>query len=325
MDSSHTSAALLDFTPTTEAFLGDVLAGLSRQPKHLPCKYFYDERGSRLFEEICGLQEYYLTRVELGIMRQHASAIAAQIGPGVRLVEYGSGSGLKTRILLDHLADPVAYVPVDISRDHLVWTAERLSVAYSGLEVLPVCADFVREFRLPSPLKRPTRTAVYFPGSTIGNFHADKARDVLARIARLCGEGGGLLIGIDLQKDPGVLEGAYNDERGVTAEFNLNLLRRINRELDGNFDPTCFEHRAVYNTRENRIELYLVSRGRQEVTVGNETFQLDDGESICTEYSYKYTIDGFSAMAAEAGLSLQQSWTDDRSRFAVLYFRVGEL
>ncbi len=323
MDSLQSASALLDFTPSSEAFRGDVLAGLTQRPRHLPCKYFYDDRGSRLFEEICGLREYYPTRTELAVMRRHASEMAARIGPGVMLVEYGSVSGVKTRLLLDHLRDPVAYVPVDISREHLVWTAERLSLAYSALEVLPVCADFAADFHLPSPLKRPSHTAVYLPGSTIGDFHPPAARDVLARIARICGDGGQLLIGIDLQTDAAILEAAYNDDRGVTAEFNLNLLHRINGELDGSFDLSGFEHRAVYNQDEGRVELYLDSRRSQEVTIGEASFRFEAGEPVCTKYSYKYTIDGFAAMAAESGLIFQQAWTDDEKCFAVLQLAVG--
>jgi dimethylhistidine N-methyltransferase len=322
MDSLHPATPLLDFTPTAEAFRGDVLAGLAQQPRHLPCKYFFDDRGSRLFEEIWGLREYYPTRTELAIMRRHAREMADRIGPGVMLVEYGSVSGVKTRLLLDRLHDPVAYVPVDISRDHLLWTAERLALAYPALEVLPVCADFVRDFHLPSPLKRPTHTAVYFPGSAIGNFHPPAAREVLARIARTCGHDGQLLIGIDLQKDAATLEAAYNDGKGVTAQFNLNLLQRINGELGGSFDLSGFEHRAVYNQEKGRVELYLVSRRSQEATVGEKSFRFEAGEPVCTEYSYKYTIDGFASMAAEAGLTLQQSWTDDQNRFAVLHLAV---
>jgi dimethylhistidine N-methyltransferase len=324
MDSSHSPSALLDFTPTAEAFLGDVLAGLAKRPRHLPCKYFYDERGSRLFEEICGLQEYYLTRTELAIMRRHVGEMADQIGSGVMLVEYGSGSGMKTRILLDHLHAPVAYAPVDISREHLQWTADRLSLAYARLEVLPVCADFTEDFTLPVSEATPTHAAVYFPGSTIGNFHPEAACALLARIARICGSGGGLLIGIDLQKDPATLEAAYNDSKGVTAEFNLNLLRRINRELSGEFDLASFEHKAVYNPDHGRVELYLVSCRSQDIAIGSKSFRLEAGEPICTEYSYKYTIDGFAAMAADAGLTLRRSWTDENELFAVLHLAVAD-
>ena len=322
--SPQTTTALLDFTPSTEAFLGDVLTGLAHNPRQLPSKYFYDDRGSRLFEEICGLQEYYPTRTELAIMRRHGKDMAGQIGPGAMLVEFGSGTGVKTRILLDHLRDPAAYVPVDISRENLVWASQRLSLAYPTLEILPVCADFVDEFQFPTPVQRPASTIVYFPGSTIGNFHAEAARELLTRIARTCGTGGQLLIGIDLQKDTATLEAAYNDARGVTAEFNRNLLHRINGELDGRFDLTGFEHRAVYNREAGRIELYLVSRHRQEVVIGGKSFQFDANESICTEYSYKYTIDGFEAMAAETGLTMRQSWTDDQKRFAVLLLAVDD-
>lgn len=324
MDSSHTASALLDLTPTPEAFLCDVLTGLAQKPRHLPCKYFYDDRGSRLFEEISGLREYYPTRAELAIMRRHAKDIASQIGPGTMLVELGSGSGVKTRILLDHLQDTVAYVPVDISRENLVWASERLALAYPTLEVLPVCADFAGKFRLPSAVKRPTHTTVYFPGSTIGNFQPDAARGLLNRITHIAGTGGQLLIGIDLQKDSETLEAAYNDSRGVTAQFNLNLLHRINGELNGHFDLSAFEHRAVYNRDAGRIELYLVSRRPQEVTIDGKSFRFDTNEPICTEYSYKYTIDGFAAMAGEAGLTMQQAWTDNENRFAVLLLAVSD-
>lgn len=324
MNSALSSSALLDLTPTTEAFLGEVLDGLARQPKRLSCKYFYDDRGSRLFEEICGLKEYYLTRTELAIMRSHGREMAAEVGPESMLVEYGSGSGVKIRILLDHLADPVAYAPVDISREALLWSAERLSLAYPTVEILPVCADFVGDFQLPSPQRTPARTVVYFPGSTIGNFQPAAAREMLSRIARQCGEGGGLLIGADLRKDPAVLEAAYNDRRGVTAEFNLNLLHRINNELGGDFDLDGFEHRAVYNPEEGRVEISLVSRERQAVTIEDEVFRFEPGEPIRTEYSYKYSVDGFAAMAAEAGLTLRRTWTDDGSRVAVFYFVVSD-
>ena len=324
MDSSNASCTLLDFTPTTETFLGDVLAGLNHNPRHLPCKYFYDDRGSRLFEEICGLREYYPTRVELAIMRRHGKEMADQIGPGAMLVEFGSGSGVKTRILLDHLRDTAAYVPVDISGENLLWASERLSLAYPTLEVLPVCADFIREFDLPTTTKRPTHTTVYFPGSTIGNLHLDAARDLLARIAQMGRSRGQLLIGIDLQKDSETLEAAYNDARGVTAEFNRNLLHRINGELNASVDPAAFEHRALYNHEAGRIEMYLVSRCPQEITIDGKAFRFEANEPICTEYSYKYTIDGFESLAAEAGLTLQKSWTDDQKRFAVLHFAVND-
>lgn len=306
-----------------QAFRDDALAGLRGSPKSLPCKYFYDKRGSELFDEICLLDEYYLTRSELGIMERHAAEMGQQIGPGVMLVEYGSGSSVKTRYLLDGLPDPVAYVPVDISDEHLHETARELERDYPQIEILPVCADFTREFALPLSERSTTHAAVYFPGSTIGNFQPHKAAELLERITRLCGTGGGLLIGIDLQKDPRTIEAAYNDRRGVTAEFNLNLLRRINRELDGDFDLDQFEHRAVYNAQAGRVEISLVSRRDQTVEVGGEAFEFARGEAIHTEYSHKYTIDGFAEMAARAGLTLRREWTDPKRYFAVLHLAIG--
>jgi len=313
---------LLDFEPAAQTFYDDVVAGLSRPERSLPCKYFYDERGSKLFEQICQLDEYYLTRTELSIMRRHAGQMAEQIGRGVMLVEYGSGSSIKTRILLDHLADPVAYVPVDISRDHLQQSADDLHRHYPDLEVLPVCADFTEDFELPVSRREPTHDAVYFPGSTIGNFQPQAAQAMLRRIVRLCGCGGGLLIGIDLQKDARTLEAAYDDSQGVTAQFNLNLLRRINRELDGDIRVQDFRHLARYNEALGRIEIYLVSRCDQTIRVGDHSFDLAEGETIHTENSHKYTIDGFADLAAAAGLTLRRHWTDPQDRFAVLHLAI---
>ena len=324
MNDSSYRTTLLDFEPATETFQNDIVAGLNSNPRTLPCKYFYDERGSQLFDDICKLDEYYLTRSEISIMKKYAPEMADQIGPGVMLVEYGSGSSIKTRLLLDHLQDPIAYVPVDISRDHLQRAANDLSLAYPNIEVLPVCADFTAEFDLPISKRTATHNAVYFPGSTIGNFQPTSAGAMLARIAPLCGTGGGLLIGIDLQKDVDTIESAYNDAKGVTAEFNLNILNRINRELDGEFDVDQFEHQADYNDEMGRVEIYLVSQCDQTVTVGDESFEFADGETICTEYSHKYTIDGFAELAAEVGLTLHRHWTDDRQLFAVLHFVVSD-
>jgi dimethylhistidine N-methyltransferase len=316
------ATALLDLEPTTAAFLDDVVEGLSQSPKCLPCKYFYDERGSRLFDRICELDEYYLTRAELALMRQYAAEMAEQIGPDVMLVEYGSGSSIKTRLLLDCLPDPVAYVPVDISRDHLEQTAMGLARDYPLIEVLPVCADFTQPFDLPVSLREPSHAAVYFPGSTIGNFTPDEASQLLGNIAPLCGTGGGLLIGIDLKKDVNTIEAAYDDAEGVTAEFNVNLLRRINRELGGSFRLDHFRHRAAYDPHRGRVELGLVSQRRQEVEVAGETFCFEEGEEIRTEYSHKYTIAEFAELAASVGLTLRRCWTDEDSRFAVLHFAV---
>lgn len=317
-------ATLLDFEPAVESFYDDVVEGLSGDAKSLPCKYFYDERGSQLFDQICELEEYYLTRTELAIMRQHAGEIAEQIGPGVMLVEYGSGSSIKTRLLLDKLQNPAAYVPVDISRDHLEASANRLLDIYPDLEVLPVCADFTEEFELPESTVTATHNAVYFPGSTIGNFRPEAARAMLVQIVELCGCGGGLVIGVDLQKDAATLESAYDDREGVTADFNLNLLHRINRELDGDIEVDQFEHRAWYNEAMNRIEISLVSQCDQTIGVRDRAFEFADGESIHTEYSHKYTVEGFAELAADAGLTLRKHWTDERKRFAVLHLVVSD-
>jgi dimethylhistidine N-methyltransferase len=322
MMESGAETNLLEFTPATETFYQDVVEGLSRRPRSLPCKYFYDDRGSQLFDEICKLDEYYLTRTELEIMQAYAGEMADQIGPGVMLVEYGSGACIKTRILIDHLHQPVAYVPVDISRDHLHQTANDLAKRYPDIEILPVCADFTEQFELPLSSHTPTHDAVYFPGSTIGNFQPAAAQAMLGRIVSLCGCGGGLLIGIDLQKDVATIESAYNDSRGVTSEFNLNLLSRINRQLNGDIRVSQFEHAAHYNEQLGRVEIYLVSTCDQRITVGDRSFEIADGETIHTEYSHKYTIDGFADLAAAAGLTLRKQWTDPRHQFAVLHFAV---
>jgi dimethylhistidine N-methyltransferase len=322
MAEQSTETELLDFAPAVQTFYDDVVMGLGQSPRTLPCKYFYDERGSKLFDKICKLEEYYPTRDELSIMRQFADEMAEQIGSGVMLVEYGSGSSIKTRILLDHLPDAVAYVPVDISRDHLQESADDLARVYPAIEVLPVCADFTEEFELPISEHGATHNAVYFPGSTIGNFPPEVVREMLADIVQLCGCGGGLLIGVDLRKDPEVIEAAYNDAKGVTAEFNLNLLQRINRELAGDVRVDQFKHKAYYNEDLGRVEIYLVSRCDQTIVVGERSFDLAAGEAICTEYSHKYTIDGFAELAAGAGLTLRKHWTDQRQHFAVLHFAV---
>lgn len=303
-------------------FLHDVLSGLQAESKELSCKYFYDKRGSELFERICQLDEYYLTRAELAIMETSAAQMGAQIGEHVMLVEYGSGSSVKTRYLLDALPQPVAYVPVDISGEHLQQTALELAADYPRIEILPVCADFTARFELPLPTRLASHTAVYFPGSTIGNFMPDRATELLRRITELCGPGGGLLIGIDLKKDVAKIEAAYDDALGVTAQFNLNLLRRINSELAGNFDLDQFEHRAVYNSALGRVEIDLVSRRAQCVTVAGEAFEFTHGESIRTEYSHKYSVEEFAALAATAGLSLHHQWTDPAKNFAVLHLVV---
>lgn len=309
---------------TDSGFRADVLAGLGQTPKSLPCKHFYDRRGSELFDRICELPEYYPTRTEAAIIREHARDIAAAIGPGAALVEYGSGSSTKTRLLLDELIEPTAYLPVDISAEHLDATAERLSVAYPGLDIVPVAADFTKPFELPGLPRKPSHYAAYFPGSTIGNFTESEASRLLKQIAGLVGVGGGLVIGIDLQKETAVLEAAYNDTAGVTAAFNKNLLERINRELDADLDVEAFRHRAIYDEPAGRMSLSLVSEVDQVAVVEGERISLAKGEAIHTEYSHKYTVPAFTELAAEAGFALHQSWTDQRDWFAVLHLVVED-
>jgi dimethylhistidine N-methyltransferase len=303
----------------THDFRADVLRGLGQPAKELPCKYFYDELGSRLFEHICELDEYYLTRTELAIMRQFAAAMAARLGPRCLLVEFGSGSSTKTRLLLDHLEQPAAYVPVDISGIHLERSARILAAEYPGLTVLPVHADFTAPLTRAPDVSPDARPLVYFPGSTIGNFTPPDARILLGQARALCGPGGGFLIGIDLQKDRQTLEAAYKDARGVTAEFNLNLLRRINRELAGDFRLEHFRHHAFYNPEEGRIEMHLISTNRQTVKIGPARFDFGAAEHVRTEYSYKYDVEEFGTLAASAGWTVEQVWTDERRLFGVLY------
>ena len=287
-------------------FLKDVLEGLSQQQKSIPAKYFYDERGSQLFDEICELSAYYPTRTEMGILQDNLTEIVQVIGEEVMLVEYGSGSSLKTRILLEHLEQLAGYVPIDISEEHLYQSARGLRKDFPSIEIKPVHADYSSCIVLPELSTPPQKRVVFFPGSTIGNFTPSEAMGFLNRIAGICGDGGGLLIGVDLQKRVEVLEAAYNDEQGVTAAFNLNLLTRINRELAGDFDSTQFEHKAVYNQHDGRIEMHLISKIDQRVVIKGQAFGFVAGESIHTENSYKYTVPGFAALAAHAGFRVQK-------------------
>jgi len=312
--SSHASA---DLSPTREEMLEDVVSGLRSAPKTLPSKYFYDEVGSDLFDRITELDEYYLTRTETGIMRRHAPEIVRALGPNVLLIEPGAGSGAKTRILLEQMQNLAAYVPIDISGEHLAGAAERLRRDHPGVRILPLVADFTRSVTLPKPPPATTRRVVYFPGSTIGNFRPLEAVRLLGRIRSLAGRGGAVLIGFDMVKPRHLLYAAYNDRRGVTARFNLNVLARINRELEGTFDLDAFEHDAPFNERASRVEMHLVSKRRQTVRVADESFDFDCGESILTEYSHKYTPDSFAELARSAGLQSARSWTDADGAFCV--------
>ncbi len=277
-------------SPPLRQFRADVLRGLRSRPKYLPCKYFYDEAGSALFEQITELPEYYLTRTELAIMQQHAAEMAQWLGGRCLLIEYGSGSSMKTRLLLDRLRDPAGYVPIDVSRAHLHRCAADLASQYPQLNVGPLCADFTAPLILPPITCAAARRVVYFPGSTIGNCTPEEAVALLRRTADLCGAGGGLLLGADLRKDRAVIEAAYNDRQGVTAAFNRNILVRMNRELGADIAVDRFAHRAFYDARAGRIEMHLVSRGDQRIQLGAARVAVADGESIRTEYSYKYRL-----------------------------------
>lgn len=305
-----------------EGLFADALAGLAATPKHLPSKYFYDARGSQLFERICELPEYYPTRVELAIMRDSVDAMGKALGPNVRLVEYGSGSGLKTRLLLEHLDAPVAYVPVEISRSALAASVAELGRKFPAIEMLPVCADFTQPITLPRAARAPRQTVVYFPGSTLGNFTPEAALRLLREMHAEAGQGGGLLdggvlIGVDLVKERAALEAAYNDAAGVTAEFTLNLLVRMNREIGADFDLGGFHHQARWHALAQRIETRIVSDRAQEVHVGGRTFHFAAGEAMLVEVSCKYTPEGFARLAARAGLHTAQVWTDPARQFSV--------
>ena len=306
-----------------ENFREEVLRGLAKSPRQLPCKYFYDERGARLFQQICDLPEYYITRTEIEILRLHGTDMAKALGSQIELIGLGTGAGTKTRILLEELHDPLVYVPIDISKEQLENSCARFQEMFPRLQILPVCADYLEPLELPLPRHVSSRSVVYFPGSTIGNYEPEAASEFLARLVELAGGGGGLLIGVDLQKDRHVLERAYNDSVGVTAEFNKNLLARINRELAADFDLKQWRHHAIYNSNEGRIEIYLISDNEQVVHIGGRKFQFRAGEEVLTEYSYKHTIPGFIDLARQAGFEFAQVWTDDARWFGAFYFTVA--
>jgi dimethylhistidine N-methyltransferase len=322
VNSHSASTALVDVTPATRNFLEETIAGLSKHPRTLPCKFFYDEGGSELFQKICELPEYYITRTELQILRLHGAKIAAALGPNIELVGLGTGAGTKTQILLWELRNPSVYVPIDISCDQLERSAARFREMFPQLQIIPLCADYLEPFELPLPRQPSLRSVVYFPGSTIGNFEPGTAVEFLRRLVDIAGIGGGLLVGVDLEKDPSVIEAAYNDSAGITAQFNLNLLARANRELGADFDLNNWRHRAIYNSTEGRIEMYLISTTEQCAQMHNHRFKFQTGEKLLTEYSYKHTPARFIALAREAGFRFEQLWTDDAHLFGVFYFTV---
>lgn len=312
---------LTDLHPSPDDIAGDVLRGLSSTPRCLPSKYFYDRRGSELFEAITRQPEYYLTRVELDMLAALGPAIAAAVGPRAHVVEYGSGSGRKTRLLLDALEDPVAYTPIEISRSALTASASRLDREFGAVEVLPVLADFTQPVPLPAP-RRPARSAlVFFPGSTLGNFGHGESVRLLAAMRDTMGASGAALLGLDLEKDPAIIEAAYNDAAGVTAEFTLNLLHRLNRDIGSDFDPSGFAHRARYLRDEGRIVTTLESLRRQVVSVDGQRFEFAAGEEMQVEQSRKYTDAGIAALAAAAGLRVASAWNDPRDWFGLRLFR----
>ncbi len=299
--------------------ISEIVDGLSADQKQISPKYFYDERGSQLFDEITQLPEYYLTNTELGIMRDNIDEIVAMVGKQASLIEFGSGSSLKTRVLLEHLSELAAYVPVDISEEHLHASADEIRSEFPHVDILPVVADFTRRFDLPAPMVMPVRNVVYFPGSTIGNFEHDMAMELLRVMHLEAGKNGALMIGVDLQKDPKVIEDAYNDSAGVTAEFNLNMLQHLNRDYGADFDVSEFTHSASYDEDKGRVIIELVSQTDQVFQVADTTFDIADGEAILTEYSHKYTLDGFAAMANAAGFSVEKVWTDAKQLFSVQF------
>lgn len=319
MTLENASVRLLDLHPSNDDLGSEILDGLRQPQKRMSPKYFYDKRGSQLFDQITRVPEYYPTETEVRIMIDNIDEIVELVGATASLIEFGSGSSMKTHILLENLRELAAYVPVDISKNHLVEAAEHIAERYPDIEVLPVCADFTKPFRLPRPRVMPVRNIVFFPGSTIGNFRPAFAQELLGNMAQVAKKGGALLIGVDLKKDPKVLEAAYNDRSGVTAAFNLNMLVRMNRELEADFDLDAFEHRAIYNEDKGRIEMHLVSQREQNVAVAGQMIDFDAGEYILTETSHKYTPDEFAALAEPAGFEVARVWTDAQELFSVQY------
>ena len=299
--------------------LAEILGGLQQDTKSISPKYLYDERGSKLFDAITQLPEYYLTDTEISIMLGNIGEIAELVGKQASLIEFGSGSSSKTRILLKHLDELAVYVPVDISEEHLLESAQQIREEFPQIEVLPVVADFTKQFALPSPRLMPLRNIVYFPDSTIGNLTHDDALDLLRVMRHEARDDGALLIGVDLQKDAEIIENAYNDSAGVTAEFNVNILRHLNRDYGANFDLSAYAHDARYDEEKGRVEIRLISSRNQAVSIGGEEFDIASGEAILTEYSHKYTLDGFADMAQEAGFRVEKVWTDPQQLFSVQY------
>jgi dimethylhistidine N-methyltransferase len=306
---------------TQEEILSEVKRGLLKEPKQLPSKLFYDKRGSALFDLICELDEYYPTRTELQIMKENIEEIGSLLGEGTLLIELGSGSSTKIRLLLDHIPGLAGYVPIDISAEHLARSSKSLKNEYPALNIYPLAADYTKDFELPSIDNFYDHIAAYYPGSTIGNFKPDDAKDFLKRIAKIVGKNGGMIIGVDLKKHKKTIEAAYNDKSGVTANFNLNMLSHINDKLDSNFDVNKFSHLAFYNEIKGRIEMHLVSKENQKVGLDGTSIPFEKGEDILTEYSYKYSIEEFASLVSDI-FDVRKVWIDKNNLFSIQYLRV---
>jgi dimethylhistidine N-methyltransferase len=304
-------------------FEHDLLEALSSDIKHISPKYFYDAQGSALFDQICNSPEYYPTTTELGILNDNANAIARQIGPHAELIELGAGSLTKVRLLLRQMESPTSFLPVDISGDHLRSAAKHLQQEFSELAVLPIVADYTHNWSLPPVHPRARRRIAFFPGSTIGNFLPAEVDQFFANCARYL-PSGALLLGVDLLKSPQIIHQAYNDAKGVTAAFNLNLLNRANHELRTNFDVSKFAHWAFYNAPQQRVEMHLVSMKRQEIELGHRSFVFEEGETLHTENSYKYSIDRIQKIASKQGLLPGPVWTDPHHWFGLLWFDIPD-
>ncbi|MEA5419829.1 L-histidine N(alpha)-methyltransferase [Spirulina sp. CCNP1310] len=313
-----------DLQPKISNFRDEVLAGLSKQQKQIPPKFFYDDYGSKIFDQICELEEYYPTRTEFSILQQHCSDIADQIGENSLVIEYGSGSSQKICLLLDSLMKPLAYMPIDISREHMLSASKTIADKYPDLEVLAVCADYTTEMLVPDyDHSSLNKKVIFFPGTTIGNLEPEQAVQLLKRSAAIVGSGGGMLIGFDMKKDPQILHAAYNDAKGVTAAFNVNLLTRINKELEADFDTNKFAHYAFFNLSKSRIEMHLVSLAEQIVIISGQPFSFSEGESIYTENSYKFSMREIKNLSEGTGFKLSNFWTDPENHFYLCYLLVN--
>ncbi|RUM51975.1 MAG: L-histidine N(alpha)-methyltransferase [Methylococcus sp.] len=311
--------SLMDLEPAADDLTREVLHSLGETPHRLSCRFFYDETGAKLFSKICNLKEYYLTRTELQIMNEYLGEIRHCVGPKAAIIEFGSGSGQKTELLLESLERPWCYAPVDISREQLVELAERMSARFPDLWVQPVCADYNTPFNLDGIIEADARRIVYFPGSTIGNLVPEQAITMLRRMKGLVGDRGAILLGLDLAKSREIIEPAYNDSEGLTAAFNLNALKHVNRVTGTDFNVSAFEHRAIYRPEQYRVEMHLISSANQTVRINGQCIRLEKGNHIVTEYSYKYPLEVFDRLLATAGLRRIRTWFD-RNRWFSLQF-----